>query len=229
LQPELAKIDGITLYMQPIQDLSVEDIVSRTQYQYSLEDPDADELAKYANGFVTRLKELPQLADVASDLQTHGLEAALTIDRQTASRVGLTVQNIDTALYNAFGQRQVSTLFTQLNQYHVILEVEPQFQTNPKNLENIYLKSATGTPVPLSAFTSFKHSSTPILISHIGQFPATTVSFNLAPGVALGADSARDADVLSRNGSSLCGVAHQRAAVDSGRVGYRLHRSGSAV
>ncbi|HMJ60237.1 MAG TPA: efflux RND transporter permease subunit, partial [Bryobacteraceae bacterium] len=181
------KIDGITLYMQPIQDLSVEDIVSRTQYQYSLEDPDADELAKYANGFVSRLKELPQLADVASDLQTHGLEAALTIDRQTASRVGLTVQNIDTALYNAFGQRQVSTLFTQLNQYHVILEVEPQFQTNPKNLENIYLKSATGTPVPLSAFTSFKHSSTPILISHIGQFPATTVSFNLAPGVALGA------------------------------------------
>ncbi len=187
LQPELAKIDGITLYMQPIQDLTVEDIVSRTQYQYSLEDPDADELAKYANGFVARLKELPQLADVASDLQTHGLEAALTIDRQTASRVGLTVQNIDTALYNAFGQRQVSTLFTQLNQYHVILEVQPQFQTHPKNLENIYLKSANGTPVPLSAFTSFKNSSTPILISHIGQFPATTVSFNLAPGVALGA------------------------------------------
>jgi multidrug efflux pump len=187
LQPELAKIDGITLYMQPIQDLTVEDIVSRTQYQYSLEDPDATELAKYANGFVTRLKELPQLADVASDLQTHGLEAALSIDRQTASRVGVTVQNIDTALYNAFGQRQVSTLFTQLNQYHVILEVQPQFQTNPKNLENIYLKSADGTPVPLSAFTSFKNSSTPILISHIGQFPATTVSFNLAPGVALGA------------------------------------------
>jgi multidrug efflux pump len=187
LQPELAKIDGITLYMQPIQDLTVEDIVSRTQYQYSLEDPDANELAKYANGFVARLKELPQLADVASDLQTHGLEAALSIDRQTASRVGVTVQNIDTALYNAFGQRQVSTLFTQLNQYHVILEVQPQFQTNPKNLENIYLKSADGTPVPLSAFTSFKNSSTPILISHIGQFPATTVSFNLAPGVALGA------------------------------------------
>jgi multidrug efflux pump len=186
LQPELAKIEGITLYMQPIQDLSVEDIVSRTQYQYSLEDPDADELAKYAGTFVNRLKELPQLADVASDLQTHGLEAALSIDRQTASRVGLTVQNIDTALYNAFGQRQVSTLFTQLNQYHVILEVEPQFQTNPKNLEHIYLKSANGTPVPLSAFTSFKNSSTPILISHIGQFPATTVSFNLAPDVALG-------------------------------------------
>jgi multidrug efflux pump len=187
LQPELAKVDGITLYMQPIQDLTVEDIVSRTQYQYSLEDPDPDELAKYANGFVARLKDLPELADVASDLQTHGLEAALSIDRQTASRVGLTVQNIDTALYNAFGQRQVSTLFTQLNQYHVILEVQPQFQTHPKNLADIYLKSASGTPVPLSAFTSFKNSSTPILISHIGQFPATTVSFNLAPGTALGA------------------------------------------
>jgi multidrug efflux pump len=187
LQPELQKIDGTTLYMQPVQDLTVEDIVSRTQYQYSLEDPDANELASYAGRFVERLKELPELADVASDLQTHGLEAALSIDRQTASRVGVTVQNIDAALYNAFGQRQVSTLFTQLNQYHVILEVQPQFQTNPKNLENIYLKSTTGTPVPLSAFTSFHNSSTPILISHIGQFPATTVSFNLAPGVALGA------------------------------------------
>jgi multidrug efflux pump len=187
LQPELAKVDGITLYMQPIQDLTVEDIVSRTQYQYSLEDPDAAELAQYANRFVARLKDLPELADVASDLQTHGLEAALSIDRQTASRVGLTVQNIDTALYNAFGQRQVSTLFTQLNQYHVILEVQPQFQVHPKNLADIYLKSANGTPVPLSAFTTFKNSSTPILISHIGQFPATTVSFNLAPGKSLGA------------------------------------------
>jgi multidrug efflux pump len=187
LQPELQKIDGTTLYMQPVQDLTVEDIVSRTQYQYSLEDPDANELANYAGRFVERLKELPELADVASDLQSHGLEAALSIDRQTASRVGVTVQNIDAALYNAFGQRQVSTLFTQLNQYHVILEVQPQFQTNPKNLENIYLKSTTGPPVPLSAFTSFHNSSTPILISHIGQFPATTVSFNLAPGVALGA------------------------------------------
>jgi multidrug efflux pump len=187
LQPELAKVEGITLYMQPIQDLTVEDIVSRTQYQYSLEDPDASELAQYANRFVARLKDLPELADVASDLQTHGLEAGLSIDRQTASRVGLTVQNIDTALYNAFGQRQVSTLFTQLNQYHVILEVQPQFQVHPKNLADIYLKSANGTPVPLSAFTSYKNSSTPILISHIGQFPATTVSFNLAPGKALGA------------------------------------------
>ncbi|HEY3457249.1 MAG TPA: efflux RND transporter permease subunit, partial [Bryobacteraceae bacterium] len=186
LQPQLAKIDGITLYMQPVQDLSVEDIVSRTQYQYSIEDPNPEELSNYADRFVTRLKELPELADVASDLQTRGLQASLTIDRQTASRLGISTQDIDTALYNAFGQRQVSTLFTQLNQYHVILEVQPQFQTHPKNLRDIYLKSANGTPVPLSAFTSSSDSSMPILISHLGQFPAATVSFNLAPGAALG-------------------------------------------
>ena len=186
LQPQLAKIDGITLYMQPVQDLSVEDIVSRTQYQYSIEDPNPEELSKYVGRFVARLKELPELADVASDLQTHGLQASLSIDRQTASRLGISTQDIDTALYNAFGQRQVSTLFTQLNQYHVILEVQPQFQTHPKNLHDIYLKSANGTPVPLSAFTSSSNSSMPILISHLGQFPAATVSFNLALDAALG-------------------------------------------
>ncbi|MGA8025605.1 MAG: efflux RND transporter permease subunit [Bryobacteraceae bacterium] len=186
LQPELAKVDGITLYMQPVQDLSVEDIVSRTEYQYTLEDPDPNELAQYAGQFVARLKELPQLADVASDLQTHGLAASVAIDRQTAMRVGITAQSIDAALYDSFGQRQVSTLFTQLNQYHVILEVLPQFQTNPSHLDDIYIKSANGGPVPLSAFTRSKNSSLPILISHLGQFPATTVSFNLSPHAALG-------------------------------------------
>ena len=186
LQPELAKIDGISLYMQPVQDLTVEDIVSRTQYQYSLEDPNADELSRYAGRFVKRLSSLPELADVASDLQTHGLEAAINIDRDTAMRVGITTAGIDQTLYDAFGQRQVSTLYTQLNQYHVILEVQPQFRTRPRNLHDIYIKSAAGTPVPLDAITNFANSSTPILISHIGQFPATTVSFNLAPGTALG-------------------------------------------
>jgi multidrug efflux pump len=187
LQPELAKIHGITLYMQPVQDLSVEDIVSRTQYQYSIEDPNAEELSQYATQFVERLKGLPELADVASDLQTHGLEAALSIDRETASRVGVTAQAIDATLYDAFGQRQVSTLFTQLNQYHVILEVQPQFRVNPQNLHDIYLKSTTGGSVPLSAFTTASNSTAPILISHIGQFPATTVSFNLSPDASLGA------------------------------------------
>ncbi|MBV9302126.1 MAG: multidrug efflux RND transporter permease subunit [Acidobacteriaceae bacterium] len=186
LQPDLAKIDGITLYMQPVQDLTVEDIVSRTEYQYSLEDPDLNELSQYAGQFVNKLKGLSQLADVASDLQTHGLEASVFIDRETAMRLGITAQSIDNTLYDAFGQRQVSTLFTQLNQYHVILEVQPQFQTHPQHLHDIYIKSATGGAVPLSAFTQNWNSSEPILISHIGQFPATTVSFNLAPGAALG-------------------------------------------
>ncbi len=186
LQPELAKIDGIALYMQPVQDLSVEDIVSRTQYQYSLEDPNPDELATYAARFVKRLSALPELADVASDLQTHGLQASINIDRDTAMRVGITTAGIDQTLYDAFGQRQVSTLYTQLNQYHVILEVQPQFHTRPHNLHDIYIKSAAGTSVPLNAITRFSNSSTPILITHIGQFPATTVSFNLAPSAALG-------------------------------------------
>ncbi len=186
LQPELAKVDGITLYMQPVQDLTVEDIVSRTEYQYSLEDPDLNELSQYTAQFVNKLKQLPNLADVASDLQTRGLAAAVSIDRQTAMRVGITAQTIDAALYDSFGQRQVSTLFTQLNQYHVILEVLPQFQTNPSHLRDIYIKSANGGAVPLSTFTHSTNSSLPILISHIGQFPATTVSFNLAPRAALG-------------------------------------------
>ena len=187
LQPELAKVDGIMLYMQPIQDLSVEDIVSRTQYQYTLEDPNPTELSSYANQFVDKMKNLPELADVASDLQTHGMNTALSIDRKTAMRVGITAQSIDAALYDSFGQRQVSTLFTQLNQYHVILEVQPQFQTHPTRLEDIYIKSANGGAVPLKTFTQYTNASTPILISHLGQFPATTISFNLAPNASLGA------------------------------------------
>jgi multidrug efflux pump len=186
LQPRLAKIDGISLYMQPIQDLTVEDIVSRTQFQYSLEDPDPNELANYASRFLARLKGLPELADVASDLQTRGLGAAVNFDRETAMRVGISASQIDQTLYDAFGQRQVSTLFTQLNQYHVVLEVQPQFRIRPHNLHDIYMKATTGAPVPLSTFAHFSNSSMPILISHIGQFPATTVSFNLAPRAALG-------------------------------------------
>ncbi len=186
LQPKLEKIDGIQLYMQPVQDLTVEDIVSRTQYQYSIEDPNQNELTSYANRFVARLKEMPALADVASDLQVHGLETSVMFDRRTASRVGVTATAIDNALYDSFGQRQVSTLYTQLNQYHVILEVLPEYQTSPKHLNDIYIISGNGTSVPLSTFTKTGSSSTPNLISHIGQFPATTVSFNLAPNASLG-------------------------------------------
>jgi multidrug efflux pump len=187
LKPELAKVAGITLYMQPVQDISVEDIVSRTEYQYSLEDPDAGELSRYAVKFVERLKRLPELADVASDLQTSGRQLQLHIDRATAARLGVTPQAIDDALYDSFGQRQVSTVFTQLNQYHVILEVDPAFQTGPDKLNNIYLKSTSGRSIPLGAITQNIDRTAPTLIGHMGQFPSTTVSFNLAPGVSLGA------------------------------------------
>jgi len=186
LQASVGGLDGISLYMQPVQDISVEDIVSRTEYQYSLQDPSAAELGNYVEKFLARLKQLPQLADVASDQQTAGRQAVLNYDRATASRLGITTQNIDDALYDSFGQRQISTLFTQLNQYHVILEVDPQFRTSPGDLKNIYLKSPTGTVVPLSAITNATQQSAPLLISHMGQFPATTISFNLAPGASLG-------------------------------------------
>ncbi len=187
LQTSLKKVEGINLYMQPVQDISVEDIVSRTEYQYSLQDPNADELSSYAGKFVDRLKTLPELEDVASDLQTQGRQAALSFDRQTSSRLGITPQLIDDSLYDSFGQRQVSTVFTQLNQYHVILEVAPEFQTNPDNLHDIYLQSSNGSPIPLSAITRTTEITAPILISHMGQFPATTISFNLNPKASLGA------------------------------------------
>jgi multidrug efflux pump len=186
LQPELAKVEGITLFMQAVQDLTVEDRVSRTQYQYSLEDPDPKELSLWAPRFVSKLQELPQLRDVASDDQNLGLQARLVIDRDTASRFGIRPQTIDDTLYDAFGQRQISTIFTQSNQYRVVLEVKPQFQDDLQDLQHIRLRSALGGQVPLSAFTRVESSTVPLSISHQGQFPAVTVSFNLAPGTALG-------------------------------------------
>jgi multidrug efflux pump len=186
LQPELAKVEGITLYMQPVQDLTVEDRISRTQYQYSLEDADAEELNIWVPRLMEKLRASPQLRDVASDQQNRGLKVDLTIDRDTAGRLGITPQAIDDTLYDAFGQRQVSTIFTQLNQYHVVLEVAPQFQQHPDSLRNLYVRSATGQQVPLMAFTRFEPSNAPLAINHQGQFPAVTLSFNLAPGVSLG-------------------------------------------
>ena len=202
LQPQLAGIDGITLYMQPVQDLTVEDRVSRTQFQYSLEDADANELNDWAPRIVQKLQTLPELRDVASDQQNGGLRADLVIDRDTAARFGILPQTIDDTLYDAFGQRQVSTIFTQLNQYHVVLEVDPQFQQSPGALKDIYVKSTAGAPptgattsaggiiagaeVPLSAFSHFEISNTPLTINHQGQFPVVTISFNLAPGDSLG-------------------------------------------
>ncbi len=197
LQPELAKVEGITLFMQPVQDLTVEDRVSRTQYQYSLEDPDGRELAQWAPRFIDRLHQLPELRDVASDQQSNGLEARLTLDRTTASRLGITPLDLDNALYDSFGQRQISTMFTELNQYRVVLESQPAFQQGPAQLGNVFLRSAGGGSVPLAAFTTVETTNAPLAINHQGQFPVVTVSFNLASRASLGEavqaiDKARD-------------------------------------
>ena len=186
LQPELAKVEGITLYLQPVQDLTVEDRVSRTQFQYSLEAADANDLNDWSARILAKLRTLPELRDVASDQQNGGLKADLVIDRDTAARFGILPQNIDDTLYDAFGQRQVSTIFTQLNQYHVVLEVGSQFQDDPSDLSHIYVKSTNGQQVPLSTFSHFVTSPAPLAINHQGQFPVVTISFNLAPGESLG-------------------------------------------
>ena len=211
LQPEVAKVDGISLFMQPVQDLTVEDRVSRTEFQYSLEDVDPKELALWTPRFMDKLRSLPAVRDVASDEQSQGLLANLVIDRDTASRLGILPSDVDNTLYDAFGQRQVSTIFTQLNQYRVVLEVDPQFQQGPEALKNIYVKSSasgqqansgatanisrtqtqaiTSAPspqVPLSSFTRFEPGAGALAINHQGQFPVVTISFNLAPGAALG-------------------------------------------
>jgi len=225
-----AHVQGISLYLQPVQDLTIEDRVSRTQYQFTLESADINELNTWAPKLVERLNQLPQLADVASDLQASGLQAYLGIDRDTAGRLGITPAAIDNVLYDAFGQRLISTLFTEANQYRVVLEVKPEFQNGPQALNGIYVpglsnansvaqtpqgsvsspggaQSATGgapqgaTPsvtsgttqapassgkVPITTVTKLEERTSPLLIDHLGQFPATTISFNLAPGASLG-------------------------------------------
>jgi multidrug efflux pump len=197
LVPELAQVEGITLYMQPVQDLTVEDRVSRTQYQYSMEDTDARELSLWSARLLARLKTLPQLRDVASDEQNHGLGVDLVIDRDTASRLGIFPQAIDDTLYDAFGQRQVSTMFTQLNQYHVVLEVDPKFAQDPDALKKIYVKSNSGMQVPLAAFSHFETTNAALAINHQGQFPVVTLSFNLPPGGALG-DATKAIDAVEQ-------------------------------
>ena len=253
LQTSLKPVEGIVLYMDPVQNITVDDRVSRTQYQYTLEDPDANELNLWTGRLVDKMKQLPQLADVATDQQTGGLAVSLVIDRVTASRLGIAPSTIDSTLYDAYGQRQINTMYTQLNQYHVILETDPNFQQSPGKLQDLYIQTNTSaggsgpgasssyassgsssagsnatttavayTPsssalsapsnaiksgvgassassaanavsstassnaVPLSAFTHIEKTIEPLSINHQGQFPAVTVSFNLAPGAALG-------------------------------------------
>jgi len=250
LQNSLKQVDGIELYMNPVQNITVDDRVSRTQYQYTLEDPNANELNLWTGRLVDKMKQLPQLADVATDQQTGGLAVSLVIDRVTASRLGIAPSTVDSTLYDAYGQREISTMYTQLNQYHVILETDPKFQQNPGKLQDLYIQtntssgasgpgasstyassgsssagsnattttvaytpssavlsahtnaitsgvggngssnaatsSAPANSVPLSAFTHLEKSVEPLSINHQGQFPAVTVSFNLAPNAALG-------------------------------------------
>src|SRR5688572_30701172 len=186
LKHRVARLEGIALYMQPVQDLTIEDRVSRTQYQFTLESTYAEELAAWTRRLVEKLRTLPQLMDVASDLQDQGLQALVTIDRDTAGRLGVTPAAIDNALYNAFGQRLISTIFTQASQYRVVLEVKPEFRRDPSSLNDIFVPGTGGVQVPLSAVATISERTGPLAVSHIGQFPAQTISFNLAPGYALG-------------------------------------------
>jgi len=181
-----ADVPGVRLYLQPVQDLTIEDRVARTQYQFTLESTDIDALSQWVPRLTERLAQAKELADVASDLQDNGLQAYVDIDRETAGRLGITPAAIDNALYNAFGQRLVSTIFTQANQYRVVLEVKPEFQLGPDALAQIYVAATGGRQVALDTVARVSERATALAINHVGQFPAATISFNLAPGVSLG-------------------------------------------
>ncbi len=189
LQGEVAGVAGVSLYMQPVQDLSLDTAVSATQYQFVLEDANAAEFAEWVPKLVARLRQAPALADVASDLQQNGLSAMITIDRATAARFGITPATVDNALYDSFGQRIVSTIYSQSNQYRVILEADASLSHDLSALDSIYLPSSTATngQVPLSAIVHVVQRPAPLVVGHLSQFPATTISFNLAPGASLGA------------------------------------------
>ena len=186
LRGKLAVVPGATLILQSAQELTIGGRYGNAQYQYTLQSANLDDLNTWSPRLLDKLKSLPELRDQNSDQQDKGLQAQLVIDRDTASRLGINVQTLDNALYDAFGQRQVSTMYRPLNQYHVVMEVASQFQQTPESLQNIYLRSTAGTPVPLSAFTHFEPSNTPLAVNHQGQLPSVTISFNLAPGVSLG-------------------------------------------
>jgi multidrug efflux pump len=186
LKTKLAGLAGVTLYLQPVQDMTMENRVSRTQYQFTLETPDADELTRWTHKLVEELAGQPELSDVASDVQDQGQQVYVNIDRSTASRLGISTAAVDNVLYSAYGQRLVSTIFTQSNQYRVVLEVDPADQSTPETLKDLRIPSSNGTQVPLSAISEILERPTPLSINHLDQFPVATLSFNLAPGAALG-------------------------------------------
>jgi len=186
LKTKLAGLTGVTLYLQPVQDMTMENRVSRTQYQFTLETPDMDELNRWTHKLVEELGGQPEFADVASDVQDQGQQVYVNIDRSTASRLGISTAAVDNVLYSAYGQRLVSTIFTQSNQYRVVLEVDPAAQSTPETLNDLRIPSSNGTQVPLSAIADISERPTPLSINHLDQFPVATLSFNLAPGAALG-------------------------------------------
>jgi len=186
LRKALAAVPGATLYMQSAQDLTIGGRQSQAQYQYTLQGEDLSELNSWAPRLLTKLRTLPQLRDVNTDQQDKGLEASIAIDRDTASRLGLAAQDIDNVLYDAFGQRFVSTIYEPLNQYHVVMEIAPGFQQSPDTLRRVFVRSSSGSMVPLSAFTHFSSDHTSLAVNHQGQWPSVTISFNLAPGISLG-------------------------------------------
>jgi len=187
LQHEVASVPGIALYMQPVQDLTIDATVSRTQYQFVMESANPDDLALWVTKLVAKLKQVPQVADVASDLQQLGLSAYITINRDAAGRFGISTATVDNALYDSFGQRIISTIFTESNQYRIILEADKSVRSNRASLDAIYLPTSSGGQVPLTAIADVSVRNAPLLVNHLGQFPSTTLSFNLAPGVSLGA------------------------------------------
>ncbi|MEE9940057.1 MAG: multidrug efflux RND transporter permease subunit [Achromobacter xylosoxidans] len=190
LDARARQVRGISLYLQPVQELNIEDRVSRGQYQFTLTSPDAALLARWSRALAQRLDAAPQLADISSDLQGGGRQAYLEVSRDAAARLGLTMDDVAQALYNAFGQRQVATLFTQSNQYRVVLEVDPRLAASPEALERIHLKTADGQPIPLAALATVSERAVPLAVNHLSQFPAVNFSFNLPPGGSLGASIA---------------------------------------
>ncbi len=186
LRPKLSHIPGVQLFLQAAQEISVGGRASDAQYQYTLQDPNLDELNAWAPRLLGRMRTMPELRDASTDQQENGLEARLVIDRDSAARLGVTAQAIDNVLYDAFGQRQVSTMYTGLNQYYVVMEVDPKFQRDPDALDNIYVRSSNSTNVPLSAISHFERRRTALAVNHSGQYPSITLTFNLAPGIALG-------------------------------------------
>jgi multidrug efflux pump len=187
LQRRAAEVPGITGYLQAVQDLTIEDRVSRTQYQFSLDSPNGDDLATWVPRLVQRLRELPQLADVSDDTQNLGLQAYVDVDRNSASRLGVTLAAVDNVLYDAFGQRLVSTIFTQSNQYRVVLEAQHDQSIGMDAIDRLYVPGTNGQQVPLNAIAHVTERNASLVIYHLGQFPAANVSFNLAPGASLGA------------------------------------------